>query len=329
MHRTGAIGEDGGVLQRLAKVLPLLFVAACQSPPPSEAPVAHRVLLQGNDRLAILGRDGSIEWEMPWGGIHDVHRLPSGHLLVQQGAATIAEIDPEQKAVVWTYDAAAQNGNAGKHVEVHSFVPFGDGNLLIAESGPSRFLEIDRAGHVLHEFPMTVSQSDAHRDTRLVRRLANGNVLACHEGDGCVREYDRSGKVVFEFAVPLFGRERHDGHGPEAFGNAVFGALRLANGHTLVATGNGHGVLEVDPSGQIVWSLQQHDLPGITLAWVTTLDVLPNGHYVLGNCHAGPGQPVLVEIDPATKQVVWQLDGYDRFGNSVSNSLLLDVTALR
>lgn len=307
----------------------LFLLSACATPPAATV-VTHRVLLQGDGRLAILDRQGAIEWELPWGGIHDVHRLPNGHLLVQEGAARIVEIDPVTKNVVWRYDAAKQNGNVGKHVEVHSFVPLADGRLLIAESGPSRLLEIDRDGQLLRQVPLQVQQSDAHRDTRLVRRLANGNVLVCHEGDGCVREYDMAtGKVVWSFDVPLFGKERKGGHGPEAFGNQVFGALRLASGNTLIATGNGHSVLEVDPQGQVIWSLQQQDLPGITLAWVTTLEVLPNGHYVLGNCHAGPGQPVLVEIEPKTKQVVWQLDGFARFGNSVSNSMLLEEVTLR
>jgi hypothetical protein len=52
---------------------------------------------------------------------------------------------------------------------------------------------------------------------------------------------------------------------------------------------------------------------------------LPNGHYVIGNCHAGPGNPLIVEIDPATKTVVWKFDQFERFGNNVSNSQLLDA----
>jgi hypothetical protein len=92
-----------------------------------------------------------------------------------------------------------------------------------------------------------------------------------------------------------------------------------------VGTGNGHSVLEVSPDKQIVWQLKQHDLPNITLAWVTTLEVLPNGNYVIGNCHAGPGNPVLIEIEPRTKQVIWTLDAHEVFGNSVSNSQVLDL----
>ena len=143
-----------------------LFAAACQSPPRAPEPVTHRVLLQGNDRLAVLDRTGAMEWEMPWGGIHDVHRLPNGNVLVQQGSNRLAEIDLSQKQIVWTYASDTQNGNQGKRVEVHSFVPLEGGRVLIAESGPSRLIEIDRAGKLLHEQPLAVKQSDAHRDTR-------------------------------------------------------------------------------------------------------------------------------------------------------------------
>jgi len=287
------------------------------------------VLLQGDGKLAILAADGAIEWQMPWGGIHDLHRLANGHILVQQDMVRVVEIDPVQKAVVWSYDAGKQNGNDGRRVEVHAFAPLADEHLLVAESGPARLIEIDRSGRLLHQIALKIEHPDAHRDTRLVRKLDNGNYLVCHEGDGAVREYDGSGKVVWEFAVPLFGREAKDGHGPEAFGNQVFAALRLPSGNTLVATGNGHSLLEVDREKAIVWALHQDDLPGIRLAWVTTLDVLPNGHYLLGNCHAGVGQPLLIEIEPRTRTVVWQLDAFEQFGNSVSNSLVLDVSTRR
>lgn len=60
-------------------------------------------------------------------------------------------------------------------------------------------------------------------------------------------------------------------------------------GNTLLTTGNGQTVLEVTPDRQIVWQLHQNGLPDITLAWVTTLEVLPTGNYVIGNCHTGSG----------------------------------------
>ena len=56
---------------------------------------------------------------------------------------------------------------------------------------------------------------------------------------------------------------------------------------------------------------------------MTTLQILPNGNYIIGNCHAGPGQPILIELEPKTKKVVWQLDGFEQFGNDVSNTLVV------
>ena len=184
--------------------LALLFIAT-----PTFA--GHRLVVQGNNKLAIVDKDGKTEWEMAWGAIHDVHVLPNGHILVQQGAAKVAEIDPETKKVVWSYDSARQNGNEGKRVEVHAFQPLGDGKLMIAESGPARIIEIDRDGKLLKEIKLKVNNPNAHSDTRLARKLENGHYLVAHEADGFVREYDAEGKVVWEYEVPLFGKERRDG----------------------------------------------------------------------------------------------------------------------
>lgn len=290
-----------------------------------------RLVTQGANKLAIVGADGEIEWELEWGGIHDIHVLPGGNLMVQCGASQVVEIDLETRAVVWTYDAAKSNGNDGRSVEVHSFQPLADGAIMIAESGPARIIEINREGELLHEVALKVDRPHLHTDTRLVRKLSGGNYLVCHEGDGVVREYAReSGEVVWEYEVPMFDRDSKGGHGPESFGNECFAALRLPNGNTLIATGNGHSALEVTPDKEIAWQLDQNELPGITLAWVTTLEVLPLGNYVIGNCHAGPGQPLLIEIEPRSKTVVWTFDRFETFGNSVSNSQLLDVAgALR
>jgi outer membrane protein assembly factor BamB len=303
-----------------------VFVLTIVVFPSAERALAqHRLIVQGNNKLAIVAADGRTETEMPWGGIHDVHVLANGNVMAQQGSSKVVELDLAAKKILWTYDSARQNGNDGKRVEVHAFQPLDDDRVMIVESGPARIIEVDRAGKLLAEIPLKVDHPNAHTDTRLVRKLATGNYLVCHEGDGAVREYSPKGDVVWEFKVPLFDKQPKSGHGPEAFGNKCFSAVRLPSGETLIATGNGHSVLRVSPAGEINWSIHQRDLPGITLAWVTTLEVLAGGHYVIGNCHAGAGQPLLVELDPATKRVVWTFDRFDDFGNSVSNTQLLDA----
>jgi len=195
---------------------------------------------------------------------------------------------------------------------------------MIAESGIPRIIEVDKSGKLLRQVKLQVANPRPHTDTRLVRKLANDNYLVCHESLGVVREYHPSGKIVWEYRVPLFGKKRRPGHGPEAFGNSVFAAVRLENGNTLISTGNGHSVLEVTPKKQIVWSLKQNELPGITLAWVTTLQVLPGGNIVIGNCHAGPDQPQIIEIT-RDKKVVWTFHDFENFGNATSNSQVIGV----
>ena len=183
-------------------------------------------------------------------------------------------------------------------------------------------MRVDREGKIVHETPLTVDHPNAHRDTRLVRKLDNGHYLVCHEGDGVVREYDETGKVVWSYALDLNGREEtpgHDGHGTN-----VFGAIRLRNGDTLIAGGNNNRVLEVTPAGKIVWSVDYNELPGIRLYWVTTLEMLPNGHLVIGNTHAGPDNPQLIEIT-RDKKVVWIFKNFESFGNDVAAAAVLDV----
>lgn len=307
------------MLRLLVATVSLLLLAPATS-------ARHRILLQGGQRLAVVEADGTISWEMDWGGIHDIHLLPNGNILTRLGRTAVVEIDRDTKKVVWSYDSTKSKDNQGRRVEIHAFQPLAGGNIMVAESGSARIIEINRDGEIQKQIKLKIDKPNAHSDTRLVRRLESGNYLVAHENDGVVREYDgRSGNVVWEYDVPMFGRQARGGHGPDAFGDKLFAALRLGNGNTLIATGNGHSVLEVTPDKEIIWQIHQDDLPDIRLAWVTTLEVLPSGNYVIGNCHAGPGQPLLIEIEPKSKRVVWTFDRYDDFGNSVSNSLLLDM----
>lgn len=273
-------------------------------------------------RIAIINRKGQIEWEYRIGPLHDLHVLPSGNVLFQTSMTRLIEVNPRNNQIEWEYDASHSNGNQGRPVEVHAFQRLDDGVTMIAESGPARILEVDQTGKLLKAIPLKVDHPHVHRDTRLVRKLDNGHYLVCHEADGVVREYDSSGTVVWAYEVPLFDRKPRKGHGLDAFGNQCFSAIRLKNGNTLIGTGNGHSVLEVTPEKKVVWSVHQNDLEGIQLAWVTSLQVLPNGNILVGNCHAGPENPQIIEIT-RDRQVVWKFHDFNRFGNSLTNSQLL------
>ncbi len=286
-------------------------------------PPNYRVLAQDKNHVAIVGTDGKVEWEVECKyNSHDIHLLPNGNLLLHTAAATVTEMTPK-KEVVWKYTAKPKEGYKGG-IEIHAFQRLADGNTMVAESGNRRIVEVDKDGKIVKEVPLTVKNPDPHRDTRMVRKLDTGNYLVCHEGDGCVREYDDKGKVVWEYKLDLNGRPRSPGHGPEGHGTEVYGAIRLKNGNTMIAGGNNNRVLEVDKDGKVVWSIDQKELPGITLAWVTTLQVLPNGNLIVGNCHGGPDNPQLFEVT-REKKVVWTFKNHDIFGNNCAAHQVLDL----
>lgn len=287
----------------------------------------YRVLAQDKGRVAIVGPDGKVEWEVACKyNSHDIALLPNGNFLLHTGAATVTELTPK-KEVVWKYEAKAKEGYKGR-VEVHAFQRLADGNTMVAESGNRRIVEVDKNGKIVKEIALKVGKPDPHRDTRMVRKLDNGNYLVCQEGDGVVREYDGTGKIVWEYKLDLGGRKEAPGHGPEGHGTSVFGALRLPNGNTLIAGGNNNRVLEVNPDGKVVWSIDQKELEGVTLAWVTTLHVLPNGNLIVGNCHAGESNPQLFEVT-RDKKVVWRFKDFKTFGNSCAAHHILDIKGVR
>ena len=287
-------------------------------------PAGHRLLMADKGIIAIVDYDGKIEWKYKAKSVHDLKQLSNGNILFQTNKTTVVEVNPKTNEKVFEYNSAIMNGNKGKRVEVHSFHRLKNGNTAIAESGATRMIEVDNSGKLINQFKLQVKKPHPHRDTRLVTITNEGNYLVCHEGDGVVKEYTPKGEIVWTYQVPLFDKKPARGHSPSSWGNQAFCALRLPNGNTLIATGNGHSVIEVTKDKEVVWHLKQYDLPGITLAWVTTLQLLPNGNIVIGNCHAGTENPQVIEINKK-KEVIWTFKDFKNFGNNLSNTQVLDA----
>lgn len=287
----------------------------------------HEVIAADKGRIIKYDVTGKPVWIYDHGSpVHHIQVLPNGNVIAQKRWKSVVEISPDQK-IVWSYDSETSNGNAGKKLEVHTFHRFPDGHTSIVENGVGRVIQIDSRGNLRSEFSYQVAKPDAHRDVRQAHWLENGNVLICHEADGKVVEYTPQGTVVWSYEVPLFEQPRKGGHGADAWGNQVFNALRIPSGNTLIATGNGHSVLEVTPQKEIVWHLKQKDLPGITLAWTTTLEAFPNGNVIIGNCHAGPDNPQLIEVS-RDKQVVWTFRDFELLGDSTAASATIGGTGV-
>jgi hypothetical protein len=191
------------------------------------------------------------------------------------------------------------NGNKGKRVDVHAFARLKNGNTSIVESGVGRIIEVDKKGNIVHEIQM---KRDGRQNTRWVRFTPEGNPLVTSENPGVVTEYNRKGEIVWEYLI----------------NTRCYGAIRLKNGNTLIASGSGHSVVEVSPDKKVVWEIKDK-VPGtdIGLGWMTALQELKNGNFIIGNCHAGEANPQIFEIK-RDKKVVWEFDEWELVGNGLA-----------
>ncbi len=262
---------------------------------PAADPIKHRIMFaeygKGPNRLVELDADGKVVRDYKFPSIAVIFQvLPGGHVLYAYGGKPtgVAEIDRDGKTV-WNYVSQCP--------QVLGCERLANGNTLVAEQGPCQAVEVDPKGKVVRVTKLTTTEQGYHLQVRNVHKLPGGNILAGHEGEGAVREVDPEGKVVWEYTRVE--------NAPDA--------IRLANGHTLIACGTQKRVIEVDPSGRVVWEFGPKDGPELNLTWISSIQVLKNGNIVVGNFlrnHEGQGAHAF-EVT-RDKKVVWRFQDHDR-----------------
>ena len=251
-------------LRPLASAL-LLLVLFTGSAGGADAPIRHRLMFteygKGPNRLLEVDETGKVVREQRFPSISVIFQvLPDGHVLYAYGGKPtgVQEVDREGK-VVWNFESQSPQVLGCRRLR--------NGNTLVAEQGPCRVLEVNRAGQVVRTTPLTTSEQGYHLQVRNIHHLPNGNLLAAHEGEGAVREVDPTGKVVWEYT------------GVENTGDA----LRLRNGNTVISCGTQKRVIEVTPDKKVVWEFRAADAPEINLTWASSLQLLKNGNLLVGN----------------------------------------------
>lgn len=271
-----------------------LMVAGMTTLPAAEPLLLVSASYQKNV-IALCEKDGTVLWQHKTAGPasghaghHEIQMLPSGNILYHDDWDVVKEMRLDGTEV-WRY----------KSVNVHAFTRMENGNTMIAESGRNRIIVVSPDGRVLSQTPLG---KDGRGKTRQAEVLPNGNYLVCAERPGTVTEYTPDGTIVWEYPVDT----------------RVYGAIRLKNGHTLIGTGSGNSFIEVTPNKDVVWKLEGR-VPDtdIELAWTTCIEELPNGHLMLGNCHAGEMNPQLIELD-TDRHVVWTFNQFDLVGNGMA-----------
>jgi len=263
------------------------------------AAITHSFLGVGKaNKAVIVGEDGKVQWKfnMP---ASDGWVLPDGNVLLAlyptkgYRGGGVVEVDRKTRKIVFSYKATQK--------EVSTVQPLKDGNLLVAELGPTpRAVVINRKGEVVSTTPFQCQKQNTHMQTRMLRMLPNGNYLAPHLLDFAVKEYKpESGEVVNTFPTDDRGRDKRDW---------PFTAIRLKNGNTLIGCTNGNRVIEVDAKGKIVWSVTNKDLGEKLLDDACGVQRLPNGNTVITSYHAKGDAVNLVEVT-RDKKVVWRYNG--------------------
>jgi len=273
---------------------------------PAADPVKHRIMFaeygKGPNRLVELDADGKATWEHKFPSIAVIFQvLPEGHVLYAYGGKPtgVREIDRKEK-VVWDYQS--------KCPQVLGCSRLANGNTLVAEQGPCQVVEVDKDGKAVRTTPLSTTEKGYHLQVRNVHKLANGNLLAAHEGEGAIREVDPTGKLVWEFT-----KVENTGE-----------AIRLANGNTLIAGATQKRLIEVTPKGEVVWEFAAKDAPELNLTWVSSLQVLKNGNYVVGNFLRGQeGKGVHAFEVTKDKKVVWTFADH-KLAQSITTVRVLD-----
>ncbi len=250
-----------------------------------------------------VSRKGKITWEYNAKNCNDIWVLPNGNYLFNTGNG-VMEVTKD-KRIVFSYQSAS---------EIYACQRLENGNTFIGECNAGRLLEVAPDGKLVKEINLLPEGTDGgHGYMRNARKLKNGHYLVAHYGLDVVREYDAEGRMVREVPAP------GDPHS----------VAQLPDGNILIACADRRGgpqVIEVDPSGKIIWQVQNGDLPGIDLKFMTGFQRLPNGNTVLTNWlgHNNFGKaPHIIEVT-RDKKVVWTFSDFNRM-NTVSSIQLLDV----
>ena len=262
----------------------------------SPAPTNHRIMIceysDSAHRLVEVAPDGKLVWEHKFPSVAVCFRMSGdGSVLFADGGSPtgVQHVDRSHK-VLFDYRAPCE--------QILTCERLANGNILLAEQGPCQAVEINVKGEVVSTVKLSTTEKAAHRQVRCVHRLTNGHLLACHEAEAFVREYDGHGKTVWEYPGVT----------------NVFEALRLPNGNTLIGCGTDKRVIEVSPDKKTVWQLTAEDVPELNLSWITSLQVLKNGNFVVANFlrgQEGKGAHAFEVTHDAHKRIVWKFADHE------------------
>lgn len=245
----------------------------------------------GWDKIAVVDKQtGKLEWEHPLGKGEDCNDV---ELTIQKqilyAYTTGARLISPDQQVIWDYKVK-------KNEELFTATQLPDGGYLLAVCGhPARIVELDEKGRSLKEITFETGIKSVHNQFRQIEKTARNTYLVGLFETGEVIEVDEKGNILFHIPV----------------GGTPFMIKQLKTGNWLVACGDGHRWIEINPTTrQILHAVASDDLAGVSLLFVAELYRHKNGTTLVSNWNghsADKSQPKLLEVDKHNR-IVWQLN---------------------
>jgi len=221
----------------------------------------------------------------------------------------------------------------------HSAYPMPNGDILIADTGDNRVIEVNRANHIVWDTDDlgkgrgALGQGTLSDGSKLdypndAEPLPNGDILISCRLQNRVVEITKQGRIVRSISGFLHGQ-----HGPDL----------LPDGYAYIADSDADRVIEVNPQNHIVWQFGGRKNGSDILWWPRAAVPLPSGNVLItdsdhdrvievthskrivrqwtnlptpyaasplsnGNILVGDGGDGFVELNQQDR-VVWQLNG--------------------
>lgn len=231
------------------------------------------------ERIIKVSETGEIVWEYSAMAVHDVWMLKDGNILFAGPNTGVCIVTPE-KEIIWKY-----TGPQGS--KIYGCQPLPNGSILVNMESPS----VNLIQEVAMDQSIIKEIKTEKATIRLARKTKDNTYLLPNRNVQTIMEYDTDGILIRTMKMP---------------GKRIYLAIRLQNGNTLIACGDGHTLIELDSEDNIVWQVEEDELEGITLSFVGGMQRLPNGNTVFCNWggHGQIGeQPQIIEITHNKKVV--------------------------
>lgn len=163
------------------------------------------------------------------------------------------------------------------HLDIpHAAYPMPNGDVLIADTGDNRVIEVNRSSQIVWDSDNlgkghgvlgqgTMSDGRPLLYPNDAKPLANGHILISCRLQNRVIEITRTGQIVREIDG------LHGQHNPDL----------LKNGDVLIADSGADRVVEVNQRGNIVWQFGGESGGADILNWPRDANLLPNGHILI------------------------------------------------